>query len=164
MTRAIDCLVNVDMGDAEPPDWMIRVKEDTFKAGASFLRSPELEELIDDMDANGVERAILLTRLGKSADRAQRYVERRPERFSLGVGGMNLLRPMPSLKALESFVPRKLDPDHTNLSWPMPAWMHALLHAIFAAELPFTRRFDWPAGHSIACIARKPGGSARPAR
>ena len=69
-----------------------------------------------------------------------------------------------AIKALESFVPRKLDPDHTNLSWPMPAWMHSLLHAIFAAELPFTRRFDWPAGHSIACIARKPGGSARPAR
>ena len=36
MTRAIDCLVNVDMGDAPPPAWMIRVKEDTFKAGSSF--------------------------------------------------------------------------------------------------------------------------------
>ena len=71
MTRAIDCLVNVDMGDAEQPEWMIRVKEDTFKAGPSFLKSPELAELLDDMDANGVERAILLTRLGKSGDRAQ---------------------------------------------------------------------------------------------
>src|SRR5262245_54382968 len=104
MTRAIDCLVNVDMGDAEPPEWMIRVKEDTFKAGASFFRSPERSELLDDMDANGVERAILLTRAGKSADRAQRFVEKRPDRFSLGVGGFNLLRPMPALRNLESFV------------------------------------------------------------
>ena len=69
-----------------------------------------------------------------------------------------------AIKALETLVPRKLDPDHTNLSWPMPAWMHSLLHAIFAAELLVTRRFDWPAGHSIACIARKPGGPEQTAR
>jgi len=104
MTRAIDCLVNVDMGDAEPPEWMIRVKEDYFKAGSSFLKSPELAELLDDMDANGVERAILLTRIGKGADRAQRFAAERPDRFSLGVGGFNLLRPMSALRSLESFV------------------------------------------------------------
>jgi predicted TIM-barrel fold metal-dependent hydrolase len=49
MTRAIDCLVNVDFGDAEP-------------------------------------------------------AEQRPDRFTLGVGGVDLLRPMPSLRKLESFV------------------------------------------------------------
>ena len=43
---------------------MIRVKEDYFRAGDSFLKSPELPELLEDMDANGVERAILLTRVG----------------------------------------------------------------------------------------------------
>ena len=107
MTRAIDCLVNVDMGDMEPPEWMIRVKEDTFKAGSSFLRSPELNELLDDMDANGVERAILLSKIGKpgsAPDRAQRFALERPDRFSLGVGGFNLLRPMPTLRSLQSFV------------------------------------------------------------
>jgi SAM-dependent methyltransferase len=46
--------------------------------------------------------------------------------------------------------------DHTNLSWPIPGFVHACLHALFAAELPFTRRFDWPVGHSIAALARKP--------
>ena len=58
MTRAIDGLVNVDMGDREQPDWMVRVKEDYFKGGESFFKSPELSELLDDMDAHGVERAI----------------------------------------------------------------------------------------------------------
>jgi hypothetical protein len=29
------------------------------------------------------------------------------------------------------------------------------MRTIFAAELPFSRRFDWPAGHSILAIARK---------
>ena len=65
VTRAIDCLVNVDLGDAKQPEWMIRVKEDYFKGGDSFLKSPELPELLEDMDANGVERAILLTRVGR---------------------------------------------------------------------------------------------------
>jgi SAM-dependent methyltransferase len=60
-----------------------------------------------------------------------------------------------AIKALEALVPRKLDPEHTNLSWPIPGFVHDLLHAAFALELPFTRRFDWPAGHSIAAIARK---------
>ena len=103
MTKTIDCLVNVNMGDMKQPDWMTRVKEDYFKAGDSFFKSPDLPELLDDMDANGVERAILLTRPGKP-DRAQRYAEERPDRFALGVGGLNLLRPMPALRDLESFV------------------------------------------------------------
>ena len=104
MTRTIDCLVNVDMGDAQQPEWMIRVKEDYFRAGDSFLKSPELPELLEDMDANGVERAILLTRVGATDDRAQRFVAAEPERFALGVGGFNLLRPMKTVRALESFV------------------------------------------------------------
>jgi hypothetical protein len=64
-------------------------------------RSPELAELLDDMDANGVERAILLTKIDKSgrAPTAQRFACERPDRFSLGVGGFNLLRPMPRCAA-----------------------------------------------------------------
>jgi uncharacterized protein len=101
---AIDCLVNVDLGDQKPPDWMVRVKEDTFKGGDSFFTSPELPELLDDMDAHGVERAILMTRIDGEGDRAQRFAAAEPERFMLAAGGMNLLKPMKSLRALESFV------------------------------------------------------------
>jgi predicted TIM-barrel fold metal-dependent hydrolase len=104
VTRAIDCLVNVDLGDMPQPEWMIRVKEDYFKAGDSFLQSPELPELLDAMDAHGVERAILLTGVGKADDRAQRFAAERPDRFRLGVGGLNLLRPMRTLRELEAFV------------------------------------------------------------
>lgn len=59
------------------------------------------------------------------------------------------------IKLVEALFPRKLDLEHTNLSWTMPRPLHAALHAAFAAELPFSRRFDWPVGHSIAAIARK---------
>lgn len=104
MHRAIDCLVNVDLGDRKPPDWMVRVKEDTFKGGASFLSSPELPELLADMDAHGVERAIVLTRLTQEDHRARGYVAARPDRLAFGVGGLDLLRPVPTLRALEAFV------------------------------------------------------------
>jgi predicted TIM-barrel fold metal-dependent hydrolase len=104
VTKAIDCLVNVDLGDMKDNEWMVRVKEDYFKAGDSFFKSPELPELLDDMDAHGVEKAILLTKVGATDDRAQRYAEAEPDRFALGVGGFNLLRPMKTVRSLESFV------------------------------------------------------------
>jgi predicted TIM-barrel fold metal-dependent hydrolase len=104
VTRAIDCLVNVDLGAQEPPDWMIRVRDDYFKGGEGFLRSRELPELLDDMDRNGVERAILLTTLQGDDDRARRFAVERPDRFKLGVGGLDLLRPMKTLRALEQVV------------------------------------------------------------
>jgi uncharacterized protein len=101
--RAHDCLCNVDMGDAVQSDWMIRVKEDYFKSNFN-MRSRELPEMLEEMDAHGVRRAILLTNSTKPSKRAEEFVEAHPERFSLGLGGHNLLKPMPTLKALESFV------------------------------------------------------------
>jgi predicted TIM-barrel fold metal-dependent hydrolase len=104
MTRAIDGLVNVDMGDGPQTDWMVRVKEDYFKGDDSFFKSPELSELLDDMDANGVERAILMTSVRATEGRALSFVEARPDRFALAAGGFNLLKPMPTVRALEAFV------------------------------------------------------------
>jgi predicted TIM-barrel fold metal-dependent hydrolase len=103
VNRAIDCLVNVDLGDRKQPEWMIRVKEDYFKGGESFLASPELSALLDEMDAHRVERAILLSNLGIDGDRGQRYAAERPDRFALGVTGLNLLRPVKSLRKLADF-------------------------------------------------------------
>jgi predicted TIM-barrel fold metal-dependent hydrolase len=83
---------------------MVRVKEDYFKGGDSFFTSPELSELLDAMDANGVERAILLTRVNDAESRARSFAEARPDRFALALGGFNLLRPMPTVRALEAHV------------------------------------------------------------
>jgi len=103
VNRALDCLVNVDLGDKKQPDWMVRVKEDYFKGGQSFLASIELPALLEDMDAHGVERAVLLSKLGVDDDRALRYVTERPDKFALGVGGFNLLRPMQALREIEAY-------------------------------------------------------------
>jgi predicted TIM-barrel fold metal-dependent hydrolase len=103
MTRAIDCLVNVDFGEREMPDWMVRVKDDYFRGGFSFT-SPDLGQMLEDMDAHGVERAILMSQVGATEGRALEFVEARPDRFALGVGGFNLLRPMSALRKLQAFV------------------------------------------------------------
>jgi uncharacterized protein len=104
VTRAIDCLVNVDFADRAMPDWMVRVKEDYFKGGDSFFKSPELNELLEDMDAHGVEKANLIVNVRQEGGRAIDFVEKRPDRFALAVGGFNLLKPMKTVRTLESWV------------------------------------------------------------
>ena len=103
MTRAIDGLVNVHLGDQAPPKWMVRVKEDYFKADAMF-QPVELEALIDEMDANGVQRAILMANFSDPIERPFRYAEARPDRFSLALGGHDLLHPMANLARLTAAV------------------------------------------------------------
>ena len=61
-----------------------------------------------------------------------------------------------AIKALEAVFNKQASSDHTNLTWPIPKFAHTFLHAIFAAELPFAKRFGWPAGHSICALAKKP--------
>ncbi|GMU77980.1 MAG: amidohydrolase [Acidimicrobiia bacterium] len=102
--RAHDLLVNVDMGEQKPPDWLIRVKEDYFKAGQSFLESREPEPVLEEMDALGVQRSVILGTINGPSERARRFLEQHPDRFSLGVGGLDLLRPMPTVRALASIV------------------------------------------------------------
>lgn len=105
VSRATDCLVNVSMGDSTPPDWLVRVKEDYFKAGASMLENVEFPQLIDEMDRMGVRKAILMDNAyGAGSSRARDFAAKAPERFSLGIGGLDLLRPMPTLRALEKAV------------------------------------------------------------
>ncbi len=62
-----------------------------------------------------------------------------------------------AIKLMEKLFQKDADPDHTNLTWPFPRWAHALLHGIFAAELPLSKRFGVPFGHSICALAKKPG-------
>jgi predicted TIM-barrel fold metal-dependent hydrolase len=83
---------------------MVRVKEDYFNAGDAMFQSRELPELLDEMDALGVRRAVLMTNVIRPSKRAARFAEAHPDRFKLGLGGHDLLRPMPMLRALESFV------------------------------------------------------------
>ena len=59
--RAIDLWVNVNMGAGIPPEFLKRVKEDYFKGGDDFFRSLTIDETLEQMDAAGVEKAVLWT-------------------------------------------------------------------------------------------------------
>ena len=45
-----------------------------------------------------------MTNMARPSERVLSFVEQRPDRFNLGLGGHNLLRPMENLRDLESFV------------------------------------------------------------
>lgn len=102
--RAHDGLVNVNFGDTEQPEWMFRVKDEYFKQEDSIFGKWEMSKVLEEMDANGVERAILATAVDAPDSSAMTFVDARPDRFALAAGGLDLLKPMPSLRALESFV------------------------------------------------------------
>ena len=101
--RAHDCLVNVHFGEAEQPDWMYRVKNEYFKQDDTIFGKADLGQLLAEMDANGVERAVLTSSIDGSGRTALHFVEQRPERFALAAGGLNLLRPMKTLVDLQAY-------------------------------------------------------------
>ncbi len=103
--KAIDCLVNVHFGETEQqPTWMLKVRDDYFKGPDSMFAPVDLSELLDEMDEQGVAKAILMDNLAKPSVTARKFVESRPDRFSLAMGGVNLLKPMPSLRELTAVV------------------------------------------------------------
>lgn len=102
--RAHDCLVNVHFGEAEQPEWMYRVKNEYFKQDDSIFERADLPALLDEMDRNGVQRAILTSNTDGSTATALRFVEKCPDRFALGAGGMDLRRPMRALRELVAYV------------------------------------------------------------
>jgi len=100
--KAIDCLANVHFGENEQPAWMVRTRDDYFKGPESMFAPVDMGELLDEMDANGVAKAVLMDNLVKPSVTARKFVAARPDRFALAMGGMNLLRPVPALRELSA--------------------------------------------------------------
>jgi predicted TIM-barrel fold metal-dependent hydrolase len=103
--RAIDCLVNVHFGETEKqPSWMLKVRDDYFKGPESMFGPVELAELLDEMNEQNVQKAILMDSLANPSATARKFVAAEPDRFALAMGGVNLLRPVPSLRELTAVV------------------------------------------------------------
>jgi uncharacterized protein len=105
VSRVIDGLVNVHFGETEQqPTWMLKVRDDYFKGPKSMFAPVDLAELLDEMDAHGVQKAILMDNIAKPSVTARKFAEARPDRFALAMGGLNLLKPMPTLRELSAAV------------------------------------------------------------
>lgn len=102
MRKVIDCLVNVHFGEQQQPDWMLKVRDDYFKGPKSLYEQVELGALLEEMDEQGVEKAVLMYSMKKPSATARKFAEAHPERFSLALNGVDLLHPVRSLRELET--------------------------------------------------------------
>jgi len=81
--RAIDPWINVDMPEWGDPDWMVRVVTEYLGTGRDALRRRDLNEVLEDMDRAGVERAVLDLNLDAPSTHTLSLAEARPDKFSL---------------------------------------------------------------------------------
>ena len=81
--RIIDPWMNADMPEWEDEPWMVAVAEDYLGSGRQGLRRLGAAELLEAMDANGVERALLDFNLDKPSAHTLSVVEAAPERLAL---------------------------------------------------------------------------------
>jgi len=103
MPRAIDTWVNVTMGSAERPEWLVRVAEDYFDRSAEIFKDISVEQLIEDMDRAGVEKCIITTNAESPDRRVLDFPARHPDRFALSLS-LDPRRGMKAIRALESLV------------------------------------------------------------
>ena len=83
--RAIDCLINVHFGDEAQPEWMQRVKNEYFKKDDSIFGNWDISAVLDEMDAQGVEKAVVMGQIGKPEGSPFKFVEARPDRFAMSL-------------------------------------------------------------------------------
>lgn len=82
--QAIDPWVNLGMlGGQPPPEWLVRVKDDYFKAGDDFLKDLTPAELVRQMDEAGVEKAVLSVQLDAPQPSVLECARLHPERIFL---------------------------------------------------------------------------------
>jgi predicted TIM-barrel fold metal-dependent hydrolase len=101
--RAIDGFVNVRMGSAERPDYLVRVAEDYFKRSEHIFRDISVSEMVELMDRIGVEKSILSLRAAKPDPEVLAFTRARPDRFVLAAY-VDPRRGMPALRELEALV------------------------------------------------------------
>ena len=100
--KAIDPWVNASMGSMANTPFMKKVKEEYFKAGDDFFRDIEADELIERMDAVGVEKSFLTVDPARPEQRVLDFTTKYAGRFYLAAAprlkeGMNALWAMEDL-------------------------------------------------------------------
>jgi uncharacterized protein len=95
--RVIDPWINVDMPEWRDPDRMVSVATEYLRTGRSALERRDLNEVLDALDANGVERAVLDLNVDDPSPHTLRMVEARPDRFTLAAR-VDPNRPMTAMR------------------------------------------------------------------
>ncbi len=102
--RAIDPWVNTSrLGGGPAPSWLLKVKDDYFKAGDDFLREIGVEQMLETMDRAGVEKAILSIDVERPQKEVLAFAEAAPSRFFFAAN-VNPTRFMRATWALDDLV------------------------------------------------------------
>jgi predicted TIM-barrel fold metal-dependent hydrolase len=101
MRRVIDTWVNVTMGATGRPQYLVRVGKDYFKREQEMFQDISPGQLIEAMDAAGVEKAILSTTAEQPSKEVLAFAEQHPDRFAISVQ-LDPRRGMKTVRALES--------------------------------------------------------------
>ena len=118
--RAIDTFVNVNMGSAERPAFLVRVAEDYFKRADAIFRDFSIAEMLEVMDRLGVEKAVLSARPENPSRHVLAFAEQHPDRFPLAAyvdprRGMPALRELAALKRSHPVCIARIVPFMINL-------------------------------------------------
>jgi uncharacterized protein len=118
--RIIDTWMKADMPEWGDEPWMVAVAERYLGSGRAGLRRLEAAELLEAMDANGVERAILDLNLDRPSAHTIKVAESAPDRFSLAGrvdprGVMDAVRKLRSAHADLPLVAAKVVPFMQDL-------------------------------------------------
>jgi predicted TIM-barrel fold metal-dependent hydrolase len=144
LPRAIDCWVNVTMGDAVPPEFLKRVAEDYFKRSDSMFKSFTPSELVDQMDEAGVEKAILTIGSNAAGEAQLAFTKQYPDRFALSVA-VDPRRGMKAVRELEGLVRN----ERVVLARVTPFMVGGLAPTDYRYFPLYTKCIDWKLPVSI---------------
>ncbi len=98
--RAIDLAINVDMSRLGQPEWLKQAEQETFKQGDALVQDLQPDELVQQMDAHGVERAVVGIDPLEPNPHVLAFPDKHPGRFFLAAS-MNPHDAMRGIRALE---------------------------------------------------------------
>jgi predicted TIM-barrel fold metal-dependent hydrolase len=108
--RAIDLAINVDMSRLGQPEWLKAAERETFKQGEALFRDLTPDEVVPQLDAHGVARAVLGIDPLAPNPHVIAFLEKHPGRFFLAASldPNNAMRGVRALEALKRAYPREL--------------------------------------------------------
>jgi predicted TIM-barrel fold metal-dependent hydrolase len=108
--RAIDLAINVDLSRLGRPEWLEHAAQQTFKQGEALHRDLMPDELVAELDAHGVERALIGIDATDPNPHVLSFLDKHPGRFFLAanLNPRDAMRGLRALEALKRRFPREL--------------------------------------------------------
>jgi predicted TIM-barrel fold metal-dependent hydrolase len=132
------------MGDAVPPEFLKRVAEDYFKRSDVMFKSFTPDELVAQMDAAGVEKAIVTVGSDRPAESVLAFPKQHPDRFALSVS-VDPRRGMKAVRELEGLVRN----ERVVLARVVPFMVGGIAPTDYRYFPLYTKCIDWKLPISI---------------